>query len=69
MTDQELIDSQELDDKATMWVNEVVPGIYEMLEKADITYNDEIICHLLSDGFKIGYATLWRELKDVEVTK
>jgi hypothetical protein len=62
VTDLELIDSPVLDDKATKWVNEIVPAI----QRAGISYNDEMICHLLADGFKIGYATCFRELRGQE---
>lgn len=63
MTDAELIDSQILDDKATAWIIEVVPTIFKKLEEAKISYDEEMICHLLADGFKIGYATCFRELR------
>jgi hypothetical protein len=66
VTDLELIDSPILDDKATKWVNEIVPAIYLQFERAGISYNDEMICHLLADGFKIGYATCFRELRGQE---
>lgn len=66
MTDRELIESTVLDDKATKWVNEIVPEIFKQLEKAQISYDDEMVCHLLADGFKIGYATCWREIKGTE---
>lgn len=66
MTDKELIDSEALDDKATKWVNEVVPEMYKALEKAGIHYDEEMLCHSLADGFKIGYATCWREVKGTD---
>lgn len=46
---------QDLDEIATAWVNSVVPMMYEALDKAGITYNDEMLCHALSDGFIAGY--------------
>lgn len=66
MTDQELLDSDILDTKATEWINRVGPEIYKKLEEAQIHYDEEMICHLLADGFKIGYATCFRELRGQE---
>ncbi len=63
MTDKELINSEVLDAKATEWVNEVVPKLYEALDKAGIAYSEDLLCESLSDGFKIGYATCFRELR------
>lgn len=62
MTDKELIDSKILDNKATKWVNEVAPEIYKALDRAGITYSEDLLCESMADGFKIGYATCWREL-------
>lgn len=66
MTDKELIDSEILDEKATKWVNEVVPAIYKALDAAQITYSEDLLCESLADGFKVGYATCWREIKGTE---
>ena len=63
MTDKELIESPILEKRATDWVNEVAPLIYKALEKAGIHYDEEMVCLLLSDGWRIGYASCWRELK------
>lgn len=57
------IDPDVLDDKATAWVNEVVPEIYKALDQAQITYSEELLCESLSDGFKAGYATCLAEKK------
>lgn len=66
MNDQELIDSKILDEKAIKWIQEVAPEIFNQLKKVGINYDDEMICHLLSDGFKIGYATCFKELRGQE---
>lgn len=67
MSDKELIDSQVLEDRATAWVNEVAPAIYAALDKAGILYNEDLLCESMSDGFKVGYATCFRELRGKEM--
>jgi hypothetical protein len=66
MTDRNLIDSEVLEEKATAWINEVVPGIYLALDKAGIMYSEDLLCESLADGFKVGYATCWKEIKGTE---
>lgn len=56
------IDQIRLDEKATEWVNQVVPAIYKSLDRAGITYSDDLLCEVLGDGFKAGYATKEEEL-------
>lgn len=63
-----LIDPEALDDKATAWVNEVVPKMYEVLERAQITYSEDLLCESLSDGFKAGYVTAFTDF-DLESKK
>lgn len=58
-----MIDPEVLDDKATAWVSEVVPKMYEVLERAQITYSDDLLCESLSDGFKAGYVTALEDSK------
>ncbi len=48
---------QEIDEKATKWINEVVPEIYKVLERAGITYSEDLVCESLNDGFRAGYMT------------
>lgn len=48
-------DPEFLDAKATEWVNNVSAIIFQTLERSGVTYNDEMVCHLLADGFKAGY--------------
>lgn len=55
-------DPEFLDAKATQWVNEVAPEMFKVLERAGISYNDEMVCHLLSDGFKVGYCAAIRDV-------
>lgn len=62
MTDEDIDKLDDLDNKATEWVNAVVPDIYKALEKAQINYCDEMVCHLLSDGFKAGFIARSKEL-------
>lgn len=49
------IDYDELDEKATAWVNSIVPSMYKQLERAGIIYSEDLLCECLSDGFKAGY--------------
>lgn len=57
------IDFDELDDKATEWVNSVVPSIYKALESAGINFSEDLLCESLSDGFKAGYVARVAEQK------
>lgn len=47
MTDQELLDSDILDTKATEWINRVGPEIYKKLEEAQIHRFQDRLCNLL----------------------
>lgn len=60
MSNQDEID---LEEKATEWVNAVVPAMYESLERAGITYSEDLLCEALADGFRAGYLTAKREAK------
>lgn len=62
MTDEEIDKADDLDNKATEWVNAVVPDIYKAADRAGIVYSEDMICELLSDGFKAGFITRSREL-------
>lgn len=56
------IDPEVLDEKATEWVNKVVPEMYKALDRAGITYSEDMLCESLSDGFKAGYVTHAEEI-------
>ena len=62
MTEEEIEKIDDLDNRATEWVNSVVPDMYKALENAGITYSDEMLCHALSDGFKAGFIARSEEL-------
>lgn len=62
MTESDIEKIDDLDNKATGWVNAVVPDIYKALERAGINYDDEMICQLLSDGFKAGFIARSKEI-------
>jgi hypothetical protein len=47
---------------AEAWVNQVAPDIFKACERADIQYNDEMVCHLLSDGYLAGHARALEEM-------
>lgn len=40
--------------EAEEFVNLIANNIYDALDQADIKYNDEMVCNLLSDGYLAG---------------
>lgn len=52
---------EEIDKKATAWINGMILEIYKSLEKAGIVYSEDLVCELLSDGFKMGYFTALKD--------
>ena len=54
------------EEMAEKFVNELVPKVYKALDEAQILYDEEMICHLLSDGFLGGYDSRDAEVEGIE---
>ncbi len=53
---------EELDKKATEWVNQVAPTVFKYFEEdLKIPYCDETICLLIHDAFEAGYSACEKE--------
>lgn len=55
-----------IESAAEKFVNEFAPKMFKALDDAQINYDDEMLCHVLSDGFLAG-ATYERERTKVLV--
>lgn len=55
-----------IDEAAEKWVSEVLPQIHKQLERAGISYSEDLLEHSLEDGFKAGYAARDEEVKRLQ---
>lgn len=69
MIEEEIEKIDDLDSRATEFVNSVVSDIYKALNRAGISYIDDIICEVLSDGFKAGFIARSKELDSDKESK
>lgn len=52
--------------KATEFVNNVVQDIYAAIKRSGLSCDDDLVCHLLNDGYAAGYSEIESERDELK---